>query len=118
MKIDLAPGDSTTLTLVVGHPSKEKTLIPAVEGVFKPYSMETASGLPLSEPLYIARIIFRGIGVNQSMWFSIWNWDLPNDYPVSIYGPMSLWKRTLLRLHLLGLRKRWRPYKPAGLAGI
>ena len=111
-KVTLHPGDTAQFNVVIGHLGDKKFLLPATAENQKPYSLDSIHMFGMSDPLYIARITFRGRGVNQKMWFSIWNWNFPNDYPVSIHGPLSLWKRTKPGLHLLGIKKKWRPYRP------
>jgi hypothetical protein len=120
LKIDMEPGEKATITLVIGHPFKSDTMIPATRENLEPLNIGPfdASGISFaflnqfSDSLYLASVTFRGVGVNQMRWFCIWNWGHENEYPNSIYGPLSLWKRTKLRLHLLGLLKTWQPYKP------
>ncbi len=68
------------------------------------------AGSWLQDRLYIARVTLRGGGIHQTMWFAIYNFQVTDEQPNSIFGPLGLIERVRLRLHLLGLLRAWKPY--------
>ena len=110
-RISLRPGDKARFLVVIGDPNRQGSLLEASSSTLNPSSANMMGGLWLTDPLYIAKVTFRGIGVHQTMWFSVWNFEIENDWPNSIYGPLGPIERLKLRLHLLGLRKKWMAYR-------
>jgi len=109
-KVDLHPGDTASFILAIADPNRSDTLLPATRQTLKPFSLKLMAGSWLQDRLYIARVTLRGGGIHQTMWFAIYNFQVTDEQPNSIFGPLGLIERVRLRLHLLGLLRAWKPY--------